>query len=351
LKRRVEALEDRCVLAAAPLVPGVALVDTTLNIVTGDGADAVAIIDDGAGNISAVITAPDGSMLTGGGAGVTNVRFVGKGDDVVSYSATAEITNSESLTFLLGSGNASLLLDLAAGASADHLRIGVFGGSGDNAVTATFGAINGTHLGFNSFLGNGTDTADIALTGNLSAGARASFDGQGGGAESFNMTIDADIDLESALAVALNTRGGIDNLNVDFTGLLNGRLNVLVNGGGANDTVGANLTIAEGSTGRLNAAVFGSFGDDTEILNIIDNSLVAGVTAQAQANASVNAHALGLNGRANAALDIETGLTSLRAVIGDLFGTNVLTHTDNVFVLQRPNGTGPLGGLLGRPRG
>ena len=43
---RVEALEDRIVLAAAALTPGVTFEGTTLKIVTGEGADTVPFDDD-----------------------------------------------------------------------------------------------------------------------------------------------------------------------------------------------------------------------------------------------------------------------------------------------------------------
>ena len=52
---------------------------------------------------------------------------------------------------------------------------------------------------------------------------------------------------------------------VNYSGEVNGGLNVKANGGPGNDTVASNLTISQGSTGKLHAAVFGGYGDDHEV--------------------------------------------------------------------------------------
>lgn len=320
-----EPLEDRCVLAAA--TPGVFFEGATLRIVTDEGADNVVITDDGAGNISAEITTETGDVLSGGGTGVKRVVFNGRGDDTVNYTATGVVTVSESLYFSLGRDGATANFDFSAGIEGTLNAI-VLGGVGDDAVSAQFGDISGK-LRFGAELVGGTDSFDFAFLGDILAGGQALLGANTFGSGNFNVTAqDVDIEADAILAIALAGGRGADSMSVNYQGLINGTLSVLENGGLGNDTLASEINIAEGSTGKLYATVFGSLGDDTQTLNVIDNTSADPVVTAA----ALTSKARGLGGSTTT----NTQLAVLRAIIGDVFGANTLTHTDNVKVIEPP---------------
>lgn len=321
----LETLEERTVLAAAALTPGVTFEGTTLRIVTGDGADNVVITDDGAGNISAEITTEAGEILTGGGEGVTRVYFSGKGDDTVSYTATGAITAEQLLFFSLGRDGASVDFDFSAGVEG-KLNAVILGGRGDDAVHASFGDISGK-VRFGSELGGGSDAFDLTLEGDLAEGARAAFAASTFGTGNFAVAAEeVDIAADAVLALVMNGGRGADAINLNYSGLIDGTLHVLEAGGWGDDTLAAQITVNEGSIGSLNAAVLGGFGDDTQTLNVFDNSVPPAEEPASDVSATEETP--------TDVTPTETGLAHLRAVVGDVFGDNTLTHTENVTVIE-----------------
>jgi len=312
-RHKFESLEARQCLSAAATAPLVAPTASivvsghTLLIDTDAGADTVKISDDAKGDISAVLTTATGGTITGGGSSITDVEVNGRGNDAVNYQLTGLLTNSEALMFCLGKGNSQVSLDFSQGVSASKLGISL-DGSGADTVQAKFGAIENTDLWFGSHQGNG-GSYFLTFGGNITGASHAVFDAAGQGANTFDAEAD-NVNIDPNALLDIHLRGGVgpDKLTVNYSGVVNGKLNVEAEGGKGNDTIAANLTINQGSTGKVHAAVFGGVGDDNETLNVYDNSGGQGSPST---------------------------LAALDAEIGNVLGHNTLVYTPNVKVINK----------------
>src|SRR5262249_54866191 len=146
-------------------------------VVQGDSAANVVTIDDaGNGSISANI---DG--VTGSGTAIKNVIVNTKGgNDSVTYNLNGPATSRLNLAIDLGAlqdGSAntnSATFDFHGNAiSSPYLNIGVLGTKGADTVTATLGAITNSYVNLAAFLGDGDDTFDTTVTGDVSGNGLA----------------------------------------------------------------------------------------------------------------------------------------------------------------------------------
>ena len=272
---QLEALEDR----NCPSFIGVH--GHTLLIIGDPTADMVSVTDSGNGTVTGTI---DGQSATGTTINHVVVHTRG-GDDTLTYTLTNPLTSPLHLQIDMGAGNDTATLDFSPGVSSSRLKIDFNGGKGDDTLTTMFGDITSSRVNFRADLGKGADTFDSTLLGNVIGDSAVRFlvNGSTGddtiGVHAANTNIDANARVDLDL---LGGKGN-DTINVDYQGVLNGKLRLNANGGPGDDTINANLTLNAGSTGELRGRVRGGPGNDTLTFNVVDNS---GGTADVDASVS-----------------------------------------------------------------
>jgi len=357
---RLEALESRWCPSAAGIVQS----GHTLAI-QGDGAnDTITVSDNGQGGVTASITLANGTK-TLAATGITDIKIEGGGgNDTINYALTGVLSQSEQLMLCLDKGSSTATLDYSAGLSKSALAVAIGGGTGSNHITTNFGAItnsqlvlteclgsggatanvnfgglvsgsltnvtiNGgagndhvfaqvssftsSNLQFYAHLGGGTNTFDMETTGTAQnpislQNSVVHFDvdtGSGGNAITFNAN-NVNVDLTSRLNLETCSGAGKDNVTLNYSGQLNGELHLDLEGGAGNDTMSAILTLAQGSTGRVNGLMRGGAGNDTMTFDIYDNSNPGG----------------------------KSTLSDLDAILNGGSGHNSLTATHNVKVIK-----------------
>jgi len=261
---QLEALEDR----NCPSFIGVR--GNTLLIMGDPTADTVSITDNGNGTITGTI---DGQSATGTTINHVVVHTRG-GDDTLTYTLTSPLTSPLHLQIDMGSGNDSATLDFSPGVMDTRLKVDFTGGNGNDTLTTMFGAVTNSKVNFRSNLGKGDDTFDNTLLGNIVGDSAVRFLVQGGkGADTLGFhAANTNIDAGAKLDVNLFGGKGNDTINVDYQGVLNGKLRLNADGGPGDDTITANLTLNAGSTGELRGHMRGGPGNDTLTFNVIDNS-------------------------------------------------------------------------------
>ena len=261
---QLEALEDRnC--------PSSIAVEGHTLLIRGDAmANTISITDDGSGMVSGTI---DGETASGTAINHVVVHS-GAGDDTLTYTLTSPLTTREHLQIDMGGGKDSATLDFSPGITNTNLKVDFTGHAGDDTLATMFGPITGSHVDFRSNLGKGTDTFDGTLLGNITGDSAVRFLVQGGkGADTLGFHADTtNIDAGAKLDVNLLGGKGNDAINVDYAGVLNGKLRLNASGGKGDDMITATATLNAGSTGELRGAVRGGSGHDTLTFNVIDNS-------------------------------------------------------------------------------
>jgi hypothetical protein len=318
---RLEALESRW----CPSAVGIVQNDQTLTI-RGDGAnDTIQISDDGKGDVTATIILASGTR-TISATGVTKIVIdAGGGNDTIGYALTGALTGrSEKLHLDLDKGSNQVNLDFSAGVTNSALAVSMDDATGSNQLTTTFGAITGSrvnltenlgpagstshvnfggplsssnpivvitggrgdeqvfaqvgdetnaNLQFFSYLGRGANTFDLDSTGNL-VNSIEHFDveaGGGGNTVIFNAK-GVNVDLTSRLNLHTDLGHGSDTVTENYSGVMDGELDGIIATGAGADTVNINLTLDNGSTGRLHDLAFGGRGNDTMTYDVFDNS-------------------------------------------------------------------------------
>jgi hypothetical protein len=216
---RLEALEDRCLLAATVT----ASADGTLLIHGGAENDRVRIFDNGTNNVNNVVVAVNNQMVAPDVA-VSHITVkTGAGDDTVTYNLNAA----------LATGTARVLfVDLGPGRNTfgARLRGGLLARSG---------------LTLNVKGGNGLDNISVQATGNvtIAAGATLTMRLTGGTA-------------------------GPDTITANYNGQLVGNINLFAEGGNGDDLFSSQMILTPGSTGNISAQMFGEGGNDKFLLNV-----------------------------------------------------------------------------------
>jgi hypothetical protein len=326
-------------------------------VIQGDGAnDTISVKDNGQGGVSASITLANGTK-TKTAIGITKLVInAGGGNDTIGYGLTGAMTQTEKLVLSLGQGSTKASLDFSEGLANARLAVKILGGRGSDQLTTQFGAITGSRVNLTEFLGQAGATSRVNFGGVLS-GSDATVTVNGGasndhvfaqvgdasnsnlqflthlgkGANSFDMegtgslqnaVVHFDVDGGSGgNTIAFNANGvnvdatsrlnletcfgaGNDSVTLNYSGLMDGELDGLMQTGAGNDTVTVNVTLAQGSTGRVDVHADGGLGDDTMTMNVYDQSNPGGPST----------------------------LALLEAVLNGGLGQNVLSATPNVTV-------------------
>jgi hypothetical protein len=301
---QLETLESRwCPSAASITVQGSTM------IIKGDAlADLITIRDDGDGGVSASVTSAAG-RVTGSGSHITSIEvYGGKGSDMVDFALTNTLATNLALDVHLGAGNDQANLNFADGVRDSNLKVDVDGGKGSDQVSAVLGDVADSSVNFSSCLGRGNDSLNLGFKGEVTGDSRVDVDLNGGkGSDSIHVNADGlYIGARSKVSIAENGGAGNDDLGLTYDGVLKGTLSVKLNGGKGNDSVTANITAREDSTGTLNAVEHGGRGNDNLTLNVYDHSNPGG----------------------------PSHLKDLDAVIYAELGHDVVTHTPNVKVVR-----------------
>jgi hypothetical protein len=275
---RFESLESRVCLSVS--VSSIAIQGgRELHIVGNSAADTINITDQGNGHIDVT---DGGGALLGSADGVTLVKLDGKnGKDVVNYSLANTLTNTEKVVLDLGGGADQATVDLTKGISGANLHLEVDGGDGADTIAVNLGSLTAAKEYITLDGGDGADNLTVTGT-------------------------EANIDAASLLALNIQGGAGADAVTTTFTGQVLGKLNFVAQGNQGVDTLIANISADEGSTGSLRAIEQGNKGVDNVTLNVNDNS---------------------------GGLDGTSTLSALHAKIFDIGSVDDLTHTDNVTVI------------------
>jgi hypothetical protein len=225
---KVEALEDRQLLAAQAMVVGQTL------LINGDRNTNVVILNDNgtgqAGNLTGTV---DGIAINALVAGLTVNRVymnLGRGNDFVQYNVTANTNGST-------------------------MRLDAFLGEGDDIFNLGVGG-NGFFLGSNYFFRvegqDGRDTIQATMQNN------ADFFNVGG---------------TSSVGMRFLGGSGDDTISLLYNGEPDGIVNFYADGGRGKDTVGAIFNIfadTQTTPGRIWAQIYGGEGDNVLGLQIYD---------------------------------------------------------------------------------
>jgi len=312
----LEALEARWCPSAAGIVQH----GSTL-LIQGDGSnDTITVSDNGQGGVTASITLVKGTQ-TKTATGITDIKIdAGGGNDTITYGLTGSLSQQEKLMLCLDQGSSQATLDYSQGLTDATLAIAIGGGTGSNQLTTRFGALTNSRLNLTECLASGSATSHVSFGGLLSGsdatvlissgtgndqvfaqlGSETNSNLQflahlGSGANSFDLdesgslqnavahfdidasaggntitfnTHEVSVDTTSRLNLETCTGAGNDTITTSYSGLMNGELDVNLNGGAGDNEITMNLKLDPGSTGRVHAHEYGDDGDDAMIFNV-----------------------------------------------------------------------------------
>ncbi len=272
-----EPLEPRLCLSSSHALPqSVTVTGTSLKVSDIVAKDTILISDDGAGTIAAAILRGSKVVASGFGSGITQITVDANGyKQSLSYSLTGVLTNTETINVSLDQPSEKARLDFSPGASGATLALRVDANAGESRVTEVFGSLdNATVIVRGAYVG-GHNVFDATVGGSLTASNLLfSFRGGGAGTNTLGLHMTGDIDASSLFGANIGGgHVGLDQITFDYAGVVSGQLILNMHGGGYKETMTANVTAAEGSTGSVTATMTGVSGDHKRLtMNVIDNS-------------------------------------------------------------------------------
>lgn len=163
---RLDGLADRALPSAT-----IGEVAGVLSVRGNADANTIAITDDGSAGAGNVTVVADGTTYTSAGA-VRRIRvFSGGGADTVGYSLTSDLAagQTRSVTINAGPGDDVYTADLLAGvATGSRLDMSVYAGGGDDTLTVTGGLVDvaaGARLNLDLYGDGGDDQIVVDLAG------------------------------------------------------------------------------------------------------------------------------------------------------------------------------------------
>jgi hypothetical protein len=264
----LEALEDRCCPSGVSFNPQL----HTLTLTGDSSGGTFTVRDNGSGTVSATVVDGHGHRTTLTRSGVQHIAIQsGTGNDRIDYALTGRLTRSEQISLNLGRGTDTVGLDFSRGVAAPSLSVNVEGGQGTDHINAVFGAIHNTRLNFAAHLGAGPDQFHAALNGDLSGKADVNLSVKGNAAfDGMNVQAHGNVGAAAQLAISEQGGQGKDTMHADYWGRVDGRLTIHLNGGAQFDWIESSVTLAAGSSGRVEDKILGSPGDDVLILRLHD---------------------------------------------------------------------------------
>jgi hypothetical protein len=257
---RLESLEDRC-------CPSSVSFSNHILTLQGDSTNSTMIVrDDGHGDVKVTLNGHLTSV-----SGVQEIIFNSKSaSDTINYALTNTLTHSEQFQLNLGSGNDQVKLDFSKGVSAPSLKVNINGGGGgDRTIETDFGAITNTDLALSAQLGSEWDHFTANFNGNLAGKAKAAVNVQGGaGFDGVNIRAVGAIGANAQMSVVEHLGQQANTSHFDYTGKLDGKLSLQVQGGDSWNWLESHFNLLPGSTGSLVAHELGGASADLLILMV-----------------------------------------------------------------------------------
>jgi hypothetical protein len=280
---RLEACEGRDCPSVSAVITGAALT------IQGDGGNDTVTLRYTNGQVEATISGPGGTATASGTVSAITVLTRG-GSDRVEYDGITALTAGLAVTVNLGSGRDSggntnsVDFDQTEGVTSAALSLVVTGAGGLDDAQVRLGTLNNANVVVTATMGNGADTFNTDLTGDLLGGSSLTVVGVGGtGNDTMSVGQNAsayDIAATARVNVNLNGGSGFDRLSTFARGTNDGQFAAILVGGAANDTVTIDVDGGAG-TGRVTASAQGLAGSDTLALTVdsagpVDATIIGG---------------------------------------------------------------------------
>lgn len=205
-------------------------------------------LGDGPNSASILLDAP--VSLANGGAGTVGLStlFVWGG------------VSTDQMNLTLGSPAGSAGAVAALGSVAAVLDAG----GGNNSVRYTVGGdvALGQDIAATITTGAGDDLLDVTARSVFCDGSLRLAADTGAGTDAFNGLFVADVNGTGLLDVAVGLGASTDDSNLEFRGQINGDVNLLLDGSDGNDTLETYIIPTVGSTGVLDAELYGGLNND-----------------------------------------------------------------------------------------
>ncbi len=210
--------------------------------------DVTALLGDGSNSANILLDAP--VSLANGGAGTVGLNQI----TVLGGVST------DSFTLTLGSPAGSAGATAALGSVAAFLDAG----GGNNTVRFALGGdlALGQDVAATIFTGAGNDFLDVISRSVFCDGSLRVAADLGIGLDAFNCLVVADVNATGLVDIAANLGASTDDCNLEFRGQINGDVNLLVDGADGNDTLQTFIIPTIGSTGTLDAELYGGLNND-----------------------------------------------------------------------------------------
>jgi len=273
----IEGLETRCCPAVVLEGTGLVITGTAKN-------DVVEIIEDHSYHNAGLLQVIDnGKTYVFKSAQVEKIMVdLGDGSNSFTYrlGGNSDFTRARQIGYTGGDGFDTVAFYLAnngwslPAAINAPLAIAVNTKGGVDAMEFRLGTVN-SEVDVRVQLGDARDRFMGILEGDINGASQVQLSVDGGRSDdeiTVWATHDVDIAPDALLDIAMNGSGGSDRLEFAYRGELDGRLNVMLDGGANNDIVISLITLDHGSKGALNARLYGGAGNDTMALQIRDRS-------------------------------------------------------------------------------
>jgi hypothetical protein len=225
---KVEALEERCVLAANFMVRNGTLLITAPTTPTPTN-DTIIISDNGGNGPNSVVAWDRAPFFPN--VPIKQVVVVARaGNDRVLYNLTGDLTTSRTVTAFLGRGDDTFSATLRRNIqSTGSLNLNAYGGGGNDRLMAT-------------------------LIGSLFGNAKLNINYNGGRGNNILNIISAtyvNVDAGSTLTENLAGNGQSDHVFADYVGVMNGNYSINESAGRRDSNLFADVELAPGSTGTV----------------------------------------------------------------------------------------------------
>jgi hypothetical protein len=171
--------------------------------------------------------------------------------------------------------------------SGDVVHVNLDAGHGSHQVSTSYGTISGgTKLYESDWLGAASDQFTTTLNGDIQGHSHADFEiytNKGNDTATVN-ALTTDITAGSSLGIHLHALAGTKTLTVNYTGNVNGYLDVSAPSGTGNATIAENIDVLSGN-GTVHAREWGGPGTDSLTLDVTgDTSDLSSLYAVIHAN-------------------------------------------------------------------
>jgi hypothetical protein len=289
----MESLEDRwCPSCTVTTADG----GHTL-IITGDNGANMVVIEQNDTSNKLTVVCDGGAPQVFSSTSITKIKVDLQGGADQLWYGLASASNfkyAKSADLKTGAGDDTVTIDMWQGINqpcniSSNLSIQVDAGADHDEVDADFGRKRGGVLLFQANANTGDDLVQARMWGDITTKAKVTFDLQGGIGDDTVGTWNTydnhvpgygsiDVHKDSQFTIYLKGGAGADKLFLTCAGELDGKLNILLDGGAGDDLVSATqnnnngIYLMPGSTGSLKATFMGGSENDEIEFEVWDKS-------------------------------------------------------------------------------